>query len=283
MLKTIRAEGGVALEDRRKDGAVARSWSRQAIATYENGQVTEIVQEGEVRHLDERQESRVEVRAPYSRYDAREEILLLRGGPLATARYSRPANKDRKEQNGETSAENITLRRKSETILAEGRVQSVFQEKAGLVVVRAGRMEADRKSGWVVYSESPRITRDSSSIAGQEVRYNEADEQLLVTGKVESNLVASDKKERKYHVVSDRLVYDRKTAKARYEGHVHVTSTDLAMTAPFLEMLFDAQKTEDLREVVAWGGVVVVQGERKSSGPRAIYYPDSQKVVMKSG
>jgi len=283
LLKRISAEGGVSLEDRRKDGSVARSWSRQATASYENGQATEIVQEGEVRHLDERPESRVEVRAPYSRYDAREETLSVRGGPLATARYSRPATKDRKEQNTETSAENIMLRRKSETISAQGRVQTVFQEKAGLVVVRAGRMEADRKSGWVVYSQSPKITRDSSSIAGQEVRYNEADEQLLVTGKVESNLVASDKTERKYRVVSDRLVYDRKTAKARYEGSVHVTSTDLAMTAPFLEMVFDAQKTEDLREVVAWGGVVVVQGERKASGPRAIYYPDSQKVVMTSG
>jgi len=283
VLKAIRAEGSAFVEDRRKDGSVARSWSALAVASYENGQAVEIVQEGNVRHLDERPESTVEIRAPYSRYDVREETLAVRGRPLATARYVRPAGQDRKEQNMETSAEAITLRRKSETIAAQGRVQTVFQEQAGLVVVRSGRMEADRKSGWVVYSDNPRITRDSSSIAGQEVRYNEADQQLIVTGKVESTLVAADKTGRKYHVLSDRLVYDRKTAKARYEGDVRVTSTDLAMTAPFLEMIFDAQKIEDLREVVAWGGVVVVQGERKASGPRATYYPDTQKVVMTTG
>ncbi|MFB3902647.1 MAG: LPS export ABC transporter periplasmic protein LptC [Acidobacteriota bacterium] len=272
----VTAGPGVALTTEEK-GIKRTSASQTAEAVYTAGQLAEVVQRGDVRIRDEQEKSKLELRAAVSRYEARNAALTLSGGtPLL--RYWSGGDATGAGQETETTARRIELFRETDQIRAEGSVRTVLNQNGDLIVVESGRMEGDRKSGWAVYSDSPRITQKAGSVAGRVVRYNSQDQTVRVDEDVVSDL--TDQKGKKYRVTSQHLVYDRQSGRARYEGQVEVTAADMNLKAPFVELIFEGEQKNQVSEVQAWGGVTVVQGERKARGPRAVYFPDTQKVVM---
>ncbi len=274
-ISRVTAERGVALTTEEK-GIKRTSTSQTAEARYAAGQLAEVIQRGDVRIRDEQEKSRLELRAAISSYDVKTAALTLSGGtPLL--RYWNSADAAGAQET-ETTARLIQLYRETDQIKAEGSVRTLLSQNGDLIMVESGRMEGDRKSGWAVYSDSPRITQKAGSVAGQVVRYNSQDQTVQVDEDVVSNL--ADQQGKKYRVTSQHLVYDRQSGRARYEGLVEVTSTDMNLKAPFVELIFKGEKRNQVSEVQAWGGVEVVQGERKARGPRAVYFPDTQKVVM---
>jgi len=274
-ISRVTAGGGVSLTTEEK-GIKRTSTSQTAEALYAVGQLTELIQRGEVRIRDDQEKSRVELRAALSRYDAKGAVLSLSGGTPVLRYWT--ASENGGGQESETTARQIQLYRETDQIKAEGSVKTVLSQNGDLIVVDAGRMEGDRKSGWAVYSDAPRITQKSGSVAGRVVRYNSQDQTVQVDEDVVSDM--TDQQGKKYRVTSQHLVYDRQSGRARYQGLVEVTSTDMNLKAPFVELIFKGEKRNQVGEVQAWGGVEVVQGERKAKGPRAVYFPDTQKVVM---
>ncbi|RPI25301.1 MAG: LPS export ABC transporter periplasmic protein LptC [Acidobacteria bacterium] len=276
-LQRMTAEGGVLLTTEEK-GVSRTATSRTLEAGYARGELIEVIQRGGVRIRDEQEKSRVDLRAETSRYDARAGVLTLsEGAPVL--RYS--SSGDAARQETETSAKRIELYRQTDRIVAQGSVKTVLSQNGDLIVVEAGRMEGDRKSGWAVYSESPRITQKAGSVSGGVVRYNSQDQTVQVDNDVVSNL--TDEQGKKYRVTAQHLVYDRQSGRARYEDSVQVKGTDINLKAPFVELVFKEEKRNQVSQVVAWGGVEVVQGDKIAKGQRAVYFPDTQKVEMTAG
>ncbi len=142
-------------------------------------------------------------------------------------------------------------------------------------------MQADPETGWIKYFSNPRIVQQSNSITGNTIRYNHKEQQLVVEERVESFLIQESPTEEKvYKVEADRLLYNRADLRARYEGNVRVSTEDLIVDAPFVEFVFAAGDQSQLQEIVAWGGVEIIQGERNAQGDQAVHYPIEDKVVL---
>jgi len=273
-IERIVGTGGVTLSNEEK-GVKRTSTSRTLEARWAGGQLTEVFQRGDVRLNDEQENSRLVLRGDSSRYDAKAEVLeIWDGSPML--RYSETQGERRQET--ETVAERITIDRGAGRIQAQGSVKTLLTQGGDLIMVEAGRMEGDRESGSAVYSQSPRITQKAGSVSGEVIRYNSKAQTVYVDNDVVSNL--TDERGRKYRVSAEHLVYDRSSGRARYEESVEVTGPDINLKAPFVELIFEEGRQNRVSQVVAWGGVEVVQGDKKARGQRAIYFPETQKVEM---
>lgn len=277
LLDRLSAQPGVSVTVE-ENGTVRRSTSERLEASYSQGQLTIITQQGNVQMRDEQKDSRADLRADRGDYDARTGTMVATGSPAPVFRYVTIAEDGKPGSETETRADKIEFDRQSDRIRGQGAVRTILNENGDLIVVQSSQLEADRQSGWAVYSGSPRITQKTGSVAGRVVRYSSKEQKLIVEDDVVST---SDQGDKKYRVVSKHLVYDRQSGRARYEGAVELTSVDLNVKAPFVELVFGEEEQRNrVTEVVAWGGVEIVQGERKAKGPRAVYYPENQKVVM---
>jgi len=280
LLDRLRAESGVVVTAEDKEGSGISS-SRTLDALYKNGRLSEILQVGDVRMRDERKASRTEVKAEQSRYDAREDAVTATGTQPPVLWYV-TLDKDKKvARETETTARQIKFYRQANKIEADGAVKTILTEGADLIVVTSGRMEADRASGVATYSVSPKIIQKTGSVSGTVLRYASNDEKLTVDGEVASFL--TDTSGKKYRVLSDRLDYDRRSGQARYQGNVRVSSVDLDMKAPYVDLALAEGKQTAVREVIAWGGVEIVQEGRKATGQKAVYNPDTGQVVLTAG
>ncbi len=47
-----------------------------------------------------------------------------------------------------------------------------------------------------------------------------------------------------------------------------------------MDFVFAAGDQSQLQEIVAWGGVEIIQGERNAQGDQAVHYPIEDKVVL---
>ena len=181
----------------------------------------------------------------------------------------------------ETVAERLEVDSQTGEVSAAGKVRSFLREEDDPIVITAGRMQADPETGWINYSSNPRIVQQSNSITGNTIRYNHKEQQLVVEESVESFLIQESPTEEKvYKVEADRLLYNRADLRARYEGNVRVSTEDLIVDAPFVDFVFAAGDQSQLQEIVAWGGVEIIQGERNAQGDQAVHYPIQDKVVL---
>jgi lipopolysaccharide export system protein LptA len=280
-LRQVSGRGGVVLT-LEGAGGLRTSSSRELDAGYSpDGSLAQIVQRGDVRIRDEGADSRFELRAEQSNYDAPQEVITATGTPPPVLKYLAFGAEGKEGNEAETTAQRIDYDRRSDTLRAYGAVRTLLTEGGDLIVVQADLMEADRESGWAVFSGEPRITQNTGSLAGRVIRYNAGDQRLVVEEKVTSTL--TDQSGKKYRVESDHLVYDRQAGRARYEGSVEVTSVDFNLKAPFVELILSEENGGEVSEVTAWGGVEILQGESRARGQRASFYPETQKVVMTAG
>lgn len=85
-------------------------------------------------------------------------------------------------------------------------------------------------------------------------------------------------------VEADRLEFDYEQNMLVYKGNVHVVQGDLELTSKLLTVTFDrADELEraQLNRVVAQGDVVIIQGERRATGNRAVFDQDSRQLILK--
>jgi lipopolysaccharide export system protein LptA len=144
-------------------------------------------------------------------------------------------------------------------------------------------MEIDTESGWICYSESPRLIQGPNLIAGQTICLNNRDQQLNVRDSVKSLLVESVESDgRRYEIEADQLVYKNDYSKVTYTGHVQVNTENLNLTAPKVELFFVSKDLAQLDRIEASGGVVIVEKERTWKGRKAVYYRADERVVVRN-
>ena len=82
-------------------------------------------------------------------------------------------------------------------------------------------------------------------------------------------------------VSSDKLEFDYKGRKAIFRGGVEVVQGEIQLGADTLTVVYsEVGKEQQLREVIAEGGVKIVQGVRKATGKRAVFDQSNRTLVL---
>jgi lipopolysaccharide transport protein LptA len=277
LLDHMMAQGGVTLES--NDKGTARYTSSQRLeVSYQDQKMERAIQSGHF-HFWEGTPATIDVKSDQAVYDPESQKVTMTG-ESPTLKFM-GTNSGAEASPMETVAERLEVDSQTGEVSAAGKVRSFLREQDDPIVITAGRMQADPETGWINYSSNPRIVQQSNSITGNTSRYNHKEQQLVVEESVESFLIQESPTEEKvYKVEADRLLYNRADLRARYEGNVKVSTEDLIVDAPFVDFVFAAGDQSQLQEIVAWGGVEIIQGERNAQGDQAVHYPIEEKVVL---
>ncbi|MFT5062140.1 MAG: lipopolysaccharide export system protein LptA [Polaromonas sp.] len=86
-------------------------------------------------------------------------------------------------------------------------------------------------------------------------------------------------------VTADGLSVDRETGNAVFTGNVRAVQGTMTLNAERVEVLYDeedAQGTDDdgIREIIATGNVILVNGPDVAESDRAVFRPREDRVVM---
>jgi lipopolysaccharide export system protein LptA len=278
LLKKIVAEAGVRVESLHQGESTYTTSNRMEIV-YLEGFMKEVVQSGNFRFWEGEPPS-LELRSDRAVFDPETGRIVVTGTQPSVLRMVGLEGKG-PETVVETRAQRFELDREGSQVFAEGEVRSSLSEGGNDTRIRSGSMQADRKTGWVEYSEDPSIILGDNTIHGKTVRYNHPEQRLIVETDVVSTFSEGGSKQvRQYSIESDRLVYDRQDLRARYEGKVRLETQDLILMAPFMDLTFSDTVSEKIQEIVAWGGVQIFQEDRTAEGDRAVHYPLQNKVVL---
>ncbi|MGH9341508.1 MAG: LPS export ABC transporter periplasmic protein LptC [Acidobacteriota bacterium] len=277
-LHTLSAQGGVALALQEAKGA-RYSTSQSLVVTYRGGEIASAVQTGDFHYwVTGETGAAFDAWSEKASYDPARETVSLQGKdpPLVRTRSSDGVA-------SETSAGQISLRRDGGHVLASGRVHTVLREREGPIIITAGHMETDGGTGWIRYWNNPRMIQDDNSVTGKVIRFNNQEQYLTVEGEVKSLLVQPGERAdsiRKYSITANRLVYDRRQNKARYEEQVRLRSQELQVDAPVMEVLFSSKGAYQPQSIVASGGVKIKDKSRQAQGDQAVYQPSEGKITI---
>ena len=89
---------------------------------------------------------------------------------------------------------------------------------------------------------------------------------------------APPRETRPAHISSNKVYYDRKEGYAVFTGKVHVDAEDYQMHAQRAYVFFEG--TNELKRVVATGGVAITNDTKRAYGAKASYYRKSGMVVL---
>lgn len=84
-------------------------------------------------------------------------------------------------------------------------------------------------------------------------------------------------------ITADQLDFDYQKNRVTYRGTVHATQGELQIDCDTLIVNFDPaddQKQAQLREVIAQGNVVIVQGTRRATGATAVFSQTQRQIVL---
>jgi LPS export ABC transporter protein LptC len=278
LLEKIVAETGVRVESLHH-GKISYTSSDRLEVVYRDGLMQKVVQAGKFRFW-EGEPPTLELESDQAVFDPRTGKIIATGTQPSVLRTV-GTDDEGTESMVETRAQRFELDREEAQVIAEGGVRSTLRDEGNFTFITSGSMQADRETGWIEYSADPRIIQGSNSIHGEIVRYNHPELRLIVETDVTSSFsVGGSPLQRRYSIESDRLVYNRRDLRARYEGKVRLETPDLILTAPFMDLVFSDTGTEQIEEIVAWGGVRIIQENRKADGDRAVHYPSEDKVVL---
>lgn len=82
-------------------------------------------------------------------------------------------------------------------------------------------------------------------------------------------------------ITSDSLTVDQGTGEAVFSGNVIVVQGDLRMSAGAVRVVYTTGETrQDVREVIATGGVLVTRGADAAEGAQALYDVASARLTL---
>lgn len=278
VLEKIVAETGVRVESLHQ-GEISHTTSDRLEIIYLDGFMHEVIQSGNFRFW-EGEPATLELQSDRAVFNPRTGKIVVAGTQPSLLRMVG------KEGGGaesvvETRAQRFELDRGKGRVFAEGEVRSFFNEGGHSTLITAGSMRADGETGWVEYSADPRIVQGPNSIHGEIVKYNFREQRLIVEKDVTSSFFGGGSRQgRRYSIESNRLVYNRQDLRVRYEGKVRLETQDLILMAPFMDLAFSDTAPEQIQEIVAWGGVRIIQAGREADGDRAVHYPLEELVIL---
>jgi len=84
-------------------------------------------------------------------------------------------------------------------------------------------------------------------------------------------------------ITSDSLAVDQENGTATFSGNVIVVQGDLRMAAEEIAVVYDLDEqgnTQDVREVIGSGGVLITRGTEAAEGERALYQVAEDLLTM---
>ena len=256
------------------------SESHSLEAWFQAGLLHEIVQQGEFRLVER-------TLAGTTQLESGEALFRVAGGELKTSGPGR----GRLTQHGQageeplvTQAMTFRLLQRDRSVVAEGLVESELADPDAQQPVRISsqRMQASESEDWVIYDGGlPLLRTERSQVTGQEIRVHRSDRLMVVEGAVDSRLKQPDGEgTEEYHIQSRRLDVDRSSGQALYTGQVRALKDGMLLKAPFVQLLMVAERNDRVREVWAWGGVVIEEPSRRATGERCFYFPEENLVRL---
>ena len=208
-----------------------------------------------------------------------------------------------------TTASVIRLNRNIGEGTAEGDVKSTYSDlkpdpqgalfaSGSPIHVTAQRMKASRSPTVAVYSGNARLWQDANVVQAPAIQFDRDHRSVTAEGSgkqpVSTVLVQVDKngKAAPVTVSSNRLTYTDSERRAHFEGSVIAKGAGVVTSASnmdvFLQPAGDGQKAASssagkIDHIVATGGVVVAQPDRRANGDRLVYTAGDDKFVMTGG
>ena len=208
-----------------------------------------------------------------------------------------------------TTASLMRLYRNPSEGTAEGDVKSTYNDlkpdpqgallaSGSPIHVTAQRMKATRSPTVAVYTGNARFWQDANVVQAAVIQFDRDHRSVTADGSakqpVTTTLVQVDKsgKAAPVSVSSNRLTYTDSERRAHFEGNVVAKGAGVVTSASnmdvFLQPAGVEQKTASssagkIDHIVATGGVVVSQPDRRATGDRLIYTAGDDKFVMTGG
>ena len=273
VLDRLVGEGGAVL-DFEEEGKMQRTASDRLEVFYKKGVMERAVQSGNFRFLQV-DPMKVTLESERAVFDPETQTVQVTGKESPVLKLG---DSDRLS---ETLADQIDLNQETGHIRAFGNIRSLFHDNGNPILITSGKMQVIPESGWINYSSNPRMIHSSNSITGEIIRYNYQEQQLVAEKEVESVFDGTNEDNAdRYRVAAERLLYQSEKHRALYEGQVEVSMQDLVVEAPSVEFVFELENSEQLKEMVAWGGVRITGEAREAEGERAVHFPSQGKIVM---
>ncbi len=273
LLDRLVGEGGAELEFE-EEGKMQRTASDRLEVFYKKGVMERAVQSGNFQFLQV-DPMKVTLGSDQAVFDPETRTIEV------TGKESPVLQLGDSDRISETLADQFDLNQETGHIWAFGNVRSLFHDKGNPVVITSEQMQVTPESGWINYSSNPRMIHSSSSITGEIIRYNYQNQQLVAEEEVESIFDGTDEdSDETYRVTANHLRYQSEKHRALYEGQVEVSMRDLVVEAPSVEFVFELENSEQLKEMIAWGGVRITGEAREAEGDRAVHFPSQEKIVM---
>ncbi|MEE8350364.1 MAG: LptA/OstA family protein [Acidobacteriota bacterium] len=278
LLERIVAGTGVKVESL-QEGAASYTTSDRLEVIYREGLLQQVSQSGRFRFW-EGEPATLELQSDEAVFDPATGIIAVTGTePSLLRTVDSPGNGASSAV--ETLARSFELDRDQGQVIAKGEVRSTLGGGDHSTLVTAGFMRADRESGWIEYSMDPHIIQGSNSIHGETVKYNHRTQSLVVDTDVTSYFSSDGMSQNGgYAIEADRLVYNRRDLRARYQGRVRLETQDLTLMAPSMDLIFSDSSNDQIQEIVASGGVRIIQQGRTAEGDRAVHHPLEDRVVL---
>ncbi|WP_354667580.1 MULTISPECIES: lipopolysaccharide transport periplasmic protein LptA [Pacificibacter] len=81
-------------------------------------------------------------------------------------------------------------------------------------------------------------------------------------------------------ITSDQLSVDQSTGKAVFSGDVLIGQGALRLTASTVEVIYDTQDTNEISQLIATGGVTLVNGGEAIEAQKAVYDINAASVTL---
>ena len=280
-LRQVAAHGSVGWS-RRSAQKESSSTSDDLKLAYQEGRIVEVVQSGNFYYEDKTDSGRMSLESEQATFREQTQVVEVQGQQQPILRYFGSDPEHATAGDSTTKADRIEISRATGAIAAFGRVSTIFENAGGeSAVLVSGRLELEPKTGWLTYSGHPRLVQNRNLISGHLIRFNQSGGRLEVEDEVESVLVDdSAPQETTYEITSKSLVYDRLDRRARYQGKVQLTTDDLSMESPLLDLHFASSSLEVLQRAVASGGVRLRERQSQGQGDKAVYDLQQQKLEL---
>ncbi|MGO9126321.1 MAG: LPS export ABC transporter periplasmic protein LptC [Terriglobales bacterium] len=269
------------------------STSRTLDATFQPGRGIEtLVQQGSVAYNDGGRKAWAE----HGRYTTADQMLVLTGSPRVT------------EGGMTTTAQTMRLDRATGTAFADGDVKSTYSDLApqpngallassSPIHVTAHSMTAHRAAATALYRGGARLWQDANVVEAPAIDFDRDHRSLLAQGTpaqpVSTVLVQSDSRGNSTPVAitCSRLTYADDERKAHFEGNVLAKETNITITARQMDAFLQARGVSadrspsagKLDKIVATGGVVATQPQRRAEGEHLVYAAGEDKLVLTGG
>jgi lipopolysaccharide export system protein LptA len=165
-------------------------------------------------------------------------------------------------------ATQIRLNQKENSFVATRNVKTLTRNSGEPVLVTAARAEGGADT--FTYTQTVQLWRGTAYIKAERLDASSRNNSLHAEGDVQSNIQGVRAK-------SDKLDYDDAARIAHYTGNVRAQKQDMILeTRNMTARLRD----KDVEQIVATGGVVITQGDRRGTGEQAVYESARESVIL---